>query len=133
MPQPKTYQNARTFAAFALVAFTLLAIGCGSEPPPRREANRQVEAYPADPAALWTRQCSACHQVTDLADRGVVEIQRAIREVNSMRRFRGRLTDAQIEAVAQMIAERNAEGATGDNSPSPDREGSPTAVNPSAE
>jgi hypothetical protein len=97
----------------ALVA-ALATAACGDPEPtaPRTEAQPAfVDTH--DPVALWTHNCALCHRTTELAGRGAADIRRALAEVESMRRFR--LDDAQVDAIAALIAEENA----GADAPSP--------------
>jgi mono/diheme cytochrome c family protein len=60
----------------------------------------------ADGAAIWSAQCSGCHQdVAEFSGRGAAEVQSVVENgAGDMPGFAGRLSAAEIQAVSDYVA-----------------------------
>ncbi len=62
----------------------------------------------ADPVAaakvMLDKDCSGCHAPSAIQGKTVADIRKAVRDIPSMKRFEGKLTEAQLQALQQALA-----------------------------
>lgn len=94
----------------ALIALALIA-ACGQsdEPEPAaRPSPSRVRALPSNPTELWVEACSRCHRMQELRGATAARIEAASETVQGMHRFRGRLSQAQLQGLSRLIEEETA-------------------------
>lgn len=73
----------------------------GESAPP---ASNRPPDRPSGPQAIWDRSCARCHPRSELEGATADQIRTALREVFVMRRYAKMLTDADIEALGQLLS-----------------------------
>jgi cytochrome c553 len=85
------------------VGLGAIAVGCdegGSSQAPTPASTASAAAA----EAVWEQSCASCHRRSDKQGRTAEEIRKALRDVPSMRPYAGRLSDADIDGLARLLA-----------------------------
>jgi len=66
-------------------------------------APKSIRPEPRTPESTWEQMCQRCHAREELAGKTAEDIRDALGRVPTMRRFQGRLTEEEIEALARLL------------------------------
>ena len=104
-PRASTPHHHRSRSRAWVFALGLGALGAGCDEGSTSQAPASASASSAAAAeSVWKKSCASCHGRNDKQGRTAEEIRKALRDVPSMRPYAGRLSDADIDGLAALLA-----------------------------